>query len=115
VTGGDRAGDVLVAAALLAARPDVKPDRIAAIEAPAKLRRTATHPFIDRKKGRLVASIGVYPGCGSPDGNPVILPLFALSGSLDDWTPAGRCVVWLAPACGRMATRHRERDANARP
>jgi dienelactone hydrolase len=42
--------------------------------------------------GRLVASIGLYPGSGSSDGNPGIVPLLALSGGLDDWTPAARCV-----------------------
>jgi hypothetical protein len=40
--------------------------------------------------GRLVASIGLYRG--SSDGNPGIVPLLALSGGLDDWTPAARCV-----------------------
>jgi hypothetical protein len=39
-----------------------------------------------------VASIGLYSGCGSPEGNSVIVPLLALSGGLDDWTPAARCV-----------------------
>jgi dienelactone hydrolase len=33
-----------------------------------------------------------YPGSGSSDGNPGIVPLLALSGGLDDWTPAARCV-----------------------
>ena len=48
VTAGDRAGDVLVAAALPAARPDVKPDRIAAIGrrrgARGQTMRTAPYP-----------------------------------------------------------------------
>jgi dienelactone hydrolase len=102
VTAGDRAGDVLVAAALLAARPDVRPDRIAAIgfshgggtavyvaRDHMELRPLRTQ--LAARGGRLTASIGLYPGCGSPDGNPVVVPLLALSGGLDDWTPAARC------------------------
>jgi dienelactone hydrolase len=103
VTAGDRAGDVLVAAALLAERPDVKPDRIAVIGfshgggtavyvARDHMELRPLRAQLAARGGRLVASIGLYPGCGSPEGNPVIVPLLALSGALDDWTPAARCV-----------------------
>jgi dienelactone hydrolase len=76
VTAGDRAGDVLVAAALLATRPDVRPDRIAAIgfshgggtavyvaRDHMELRPLRTQ--LAARGGRLVASIGVYPGCAA--------------------------------------------------
>ena len=103
VTAGDRAADVLAAAALLAGRRDVRPDRIAAIGfshgggtavyvARDHLELRPLRAQLAARGGRLVASIGLYPGCGSPEGNPVIVPLLALSGGLDDWTPAARCV-----------------------
>jgi dienelactone hydrolase len=103
VTPGERAADVLTAAALLAARPDVRPDRMAAI---GFSHGGATAVYVARdhpelrplraqlaaRGGRLAASIGVYPGCGSPEGNPVIVPLLLLAGANDDWTPAARCI-----------------------
>jgi dienelactone hydrolase len=102
VTAADRAADVLVAASLLAARPDVRPDRIAAIgfshgggtavyvaRDHQELRPLRTQ--LAARGGRLAASIGVYPNCGAPDGNPVITPLLVLAGGNDNWTPAARC------------------------
>jgi dienelactone hydrolase len=115
VTAGDRAGDVLVAAGLLAARPDVKPDRIAAIGfshgggtavyvARDHMELRPLRAQLAARGGRLVASIGLYPGCGGPDGNPVIVPLLALSGGLDDWTPAARCVALANTPANRLMT-----------
>jgi dienelactone hydrolase len=54
--------------------------------------------------GRLAASIELYPGCGSAEGNPVIVPLLALSGGLDDWTPAARCVALANLPANRVMT-----------
>jgi dienelactone hydrolase len=104
VTAAERAGDVLKAAYLLAGRPDVRPDRIAVIGL-SHGGGTAVHVARDYHElrplrlqlagrgGKLAASIGVYPGCGhDPFHNPVIVPLLALAGGSDDWTPAARCV-----------------------
>jgi len=115
VTAGDRAGDVLVAAALLAGRPDVRPDRIAAIGfshgggtavyvARDHMELRPLRAQLAARGGRLVASIGLYPGCGSPEGNPVIVPLLAFSGGLDDWTPAARCVALANMPANRLMT-----------
>jgi dienelactone hydrolase len=104
VTAAERAGDVLKAAYLLAGRPDVLPDDIAAIgfshgggtavyvarDYP-ELRPLRTQ--LAARGGKLAASVGVYPGCGTdPYHNPVVVPLLALAGGSDDWTPAARCV-----------------------
>jgi dienelactone hydrolase len=103
VSAGVRAGDVLAAANLLAARADIRADRIAAIGF-SHGGGTAVYVARDHEElrparqqlaargGRLVASVGVYPGCGSPDGNRVIVPLLVLAGGSDDWTPAADCV-----------------------
>src|SRR5215813_10824779 len=45
-----------------------RPHRIAALRAQ-----------LAARGGRLAARIGLYPGCGSPEGNSVIVPLLALS------------------------------------
>jgi len=119
VTPGDRAADVLAAAALLAGRPDVRPDRIAVIGwshrgsasvyvARDRMELRPLRAQLAARGGRLVASIGLYPGCGSPkespEGSPVILPLLALSGALDDWVPAARCVALANMAASRLMT-----------
>ena len=44
------------------------------------------------RHGRLVASVALYGGCGPTAGDPVIIPLLALLGGRDDWTPAAPCV-----------------------
>jgi dienelactone hydrolase len=103
VTALDRAGDALAGAILLSGRPDVRQDRIAAIgfshgggTAVALARDfPQLRPLrqqLAARGGKIVASVGVYPGCGEPSGDPVMLPLLALSGGGDDWTPAARCV-----------------------
>jgi dienelactone hydrolase len=116
VTPADRAADVLAAAVLLAGRPDVRPDRIAVIGwshgggtavyvARDHMELRPLRAQLAARGGRLAASIGLYPGCGSPDGSPVIVPLLALSGALDDWTPAARCVALANMPANRLMTR----------
>lgn len=115
VTPADRAADVLVAAALLAGRPDVRPDRIAVIGwshgggtavyvARDHIELAPLRAQLAARGGRLVASVGLYPGCGSPEGSPVIVPLLALSGALDDWSPAARCVSLANMPANRLMT-----------
>jgi dienelactone hydrolase len=115
VTAADRARDVLAAAALLAGRPDVKPDRIAVIGwshgggtavyvARDYMELRPLRAQLAARGGRLAASIGLYPICGSPEGNPVIVPLLALSGALDDWNPAAPCVAIANMPANRLMT-----------
>lgn len=79
VTAGDRAADVLVAAALLVGRRDVRRDRIAVIGfshgggtavyvARDHMELRPLRAQLAARGGRLVASIGLYPGCGQPGG-----------------------------------------------
>ena len=113
VRPGERAQDVLAAAYLLAARPDVRPDRIAVLglshgggtavyvardheELRSWRERLAT------RRGKLVASVALYGGCGSNTGYPVIVPLLALLGARDDWTPAAP----MRGACECAGERH---------
>ena len=115
VTPGDRAADVLAAAALLAGRPDVRPDRIAVIGwshgggaavyvARDHMELRPLRAQLAARGGKLAASIGLYPICGSPEGSPVIVPLLALSGALDDWVPAARCVAIANMPANRLMT-----------
>lgn len=103
VTAAERAADTLIAAELLAARPDVRPDRIAAIgfshgggtavyvaRDHAELRPLRAK--LAARGGKLLASIGVYPGCRIKPDSRVIVPLLLLAGGSDDWTPASYCV-----------------------
>jgi dienelactone hydrolase len=103
VTAKDRAQDVLAAAYTLAARPDVKADRIAVVGMShgggGAVYVTRDHeelrPWRERlgqRRGKLVASVSLYGSCGNPNGYPVIIPLLALSAANDDWTPAAPCV-----------------------
>jgi dienelactone hydrolase len=103
VTAVERAADALAGAILLAGRADVRLDRIAAIGfshgGGTVVALTRDFPQLRplrqqlaSRGGRITAGVGVYPGCGDPNGNPVIVPLLALSGGNDDWTPAARCV-----------------------
>src|ERR1700739_2026157 len=81
VRPGERAQDVLSAAYLLAARPDVRTDRIAALGLPhgggTALSVARDHeelrPWRERlatRHGRLVASVALYGGCGPSPGAP---------------------------------------------
>jgi dienelactone hydrolase len=103
VRPSERAQDVLTAAYLLAARPDVRADKIAVLGL-SHGGGTAVYvardheelrPWRERlatRRGKLVASVALYGGCGPNTGYPVILPLLALLGGRDDWTPAAPCV-----------------------
>jgi dienelactone hydrolase len=115
VTAIERAADALTAADLLAGRTDIRLDRIAAIgfshgggTAVAIARDfPQLRPLrqqLAARGGNIVASVGVYPGCGDPNGNPVVVPLLALSGANDDWTPAARCVALANANLGRPIT-----------
>ena len=115
MTPGDRAADVLAAAALLAGRPDVRPDRISVIGwshgggaavyvARDYMELRPLRAQLAARGVRLAASIGLYPLCGSPEGSPVIVPLLALSGALDDWSPAARCVALASVPANRLMT-----------
>src|SRR5437588_12634253 len=44
------------------------------------------------RHGKLVASVALYGGCRPDTGYPVMVPLLALLGARDDWTPAAPCV-----------------------
>ena len=103
MTAVERAADALAGAILLAGRADVRLDRIGAIgfshggATAVALARDFPQLRPLRQQlaahgGRITAGVGVYPGCGDPNGNPVIVPLLALSGGSDDWTPAARCL-----------------------
>jgi dienelactone hydrolase len=103
VRPGERAQDMLAAAYLIAARPDVKPDRIAVLGL-SHGGGTAVYvardheelrPWRERlatRHGKLAASVALYGGCRPETGYPVIVPLLALLGARDDWTPAASCV-----------------------
>jgi dienelactone hydrolase len=103
VRPGERAQDVLAAAYLLAARPDVRPDRFAVLGLShgggtaiyVARDHEELRPWRERlatRRGKLVASVALYGGCGPNPGHPVIIPLLALLGGRDDWTPAAPCV-----------------------
>jgi dienelactone hydrolase len=115
VTAADRAADVLAAATPLAGRPDVRPDRIAVIGvshgggtavyvARDHMELRPPRAQLAARGGRLAASMGLYPICGSPEGSPLIVPLLALSGALDDWVPAARCVAIANMPANRLMT-----------
>jgi dienelactone hydrolase len=103
VKPSERAQDVLAAAYLLAGRPDVRPDRIAVLGL-SHGGGTAIYVARDHEElrlwrerlatrhGKLVASVALYGGCRPNPGYPVIIPLLALLGERDDWTPAAPCV-----------------------
>jgi dienelactone hydrolase len=103
VSPGERAQDVFAAAYLLAARPDVRTDRIAVLGLShgGGLQFTSPgdheelRPWRERlaaRHGKLVASVALYGGCRPNPGYPVMIPLLALLGGRDDWTPAPPCV-----------------------
>jgi dienelactone hydrolase len=103
VRPAERAQDVFAAADLLAVRPDIRPDRIAVL---GLSHGAGTAIFVARdheeqrswreqlaaRRGKLVASVALYGGCRGAPSTPVIVPLLALLGGRDDWTPASPCV-----------------------
>jgi dienelactone hydrolase len=116
VRPGERAQDVFTAAFLLAARPDVRTDKIAVFGLShgggtaiyVARDHEELRPLRERlatRHAKLVASVALYGGCGSSSSYPVIIPLLALLGGKDDWTPAAPCVALAnAQANGIMQT-----------
>jgi dienelactone hydrolase len=100
-TGAERAIDVWAAAAALAARDDVDPQRLAvigfshgggtmlnavAVERPGQTEARCWLP----DTARIAAAIGLYPGCrGFLD--DFLAPLLIIVGDRDDWTQARYC------------------------
>ena len=98
-----RFDDAFGALRYLQSRPDVRPDRIAAIgwsQGGVYAMAVINGPSLERARRRGVAlpaigfaaSVGVYPGgCFSLVREQVIRPLLVLIGEADDWTPATKC------------------------
>lgn len=102
VPGAERAKDALAAAYVLAARPDVRADKIAMIGLShggwtavyAATAHPDLQPWRDKlaTRGKIVAAIGLYPACRDSIGFEPTVPLLILIGEKDDWTPARPCV-----------------------
>ncbi len=98
-----RFDDAFGALRYLQSRPDVKPDRVAAIgwsQGGVYAMAVINGPSLERARRRGVdlpatgfaAGIGFYPGgCPSLVGERVVRPLLVLIGESDDWTPAAKC------------------------
>jgi dienelactone hydrolase len=118
LSGRQRAQDVLVAADVLARRPDVARDRIAVIgfshgggTAIAAARDwpelRPLRQSLAAHGGKLAASVAFYGGCGNrPDLAPVVLPLLALNGALDDWSLPGPCAALAGEPANHLMTLH---------
>jgi dienelactone hydrolase len=102
VTTAERAQDALLAAATLAARPDIRADKIAILGvshgggAALRISREDASLATLRQKladtgGKIVATVAVYGLCKPDLERPVITPLLILVGSNDDWTPPKPC------------------------
>jgi dienelactone hydrolase len=98
-----RFDDAFGALRYLQSRPDVRPDRVAAIgwsQGGVYAMAVINGPSLERARRRGVelpatgfaAGIGVYPGgCFSLVKEQVVRPLLVLIGEADDWTPAVKC------------------------
>ena len=98
-----RFDDAFGALGYLQSRPDVRPDRVAAIgwsQGGVYAIAVINGPSLERARRRGVAlpavgfaaGVGVYPGgCFSLVGERVVRPLLVLIGEADDWTPAAKC------------------------
>jgi dienelactone hydrolase len=118
----ERAQDVLAAASVLAGRPDVARDRIGVIgfshgggTATAAARDfpelRALRQQLASRGGRLTVSVALYGGCDANDTAPVVVPLLALNGGLDDWALPGPCVTLASTPANRLMTLHVYPDA----
>jgi dienelactone hydrolase len=97
----ERAKDIFAAAYLLAQRSDVRPDRIAAMGfshgggtvLDAAVSWDELKPWREKlaSRGKLVALVGLYPGCVETKAMDFRLPVLILVGDADDWTPARDC------------------------
>jgi dienelactone hydrolase len=103
VNVGERAQDALVAAATLAARPDVRADKIAILgvshgaSGAARISREDASLTPLRQKladvgGKIVAVVSLYGSCAPDVKRPVVTPLLILIGADDDWTPPKLCI-----------------------
>jgi len=98
-----RFDDAFGALLYLQSRPDVRPDRVAAIgwsQGGVYAMAVINGPSLERARQRGVAlpatgfaaAIGMYPGgCFSLVSEQVVRPLLVLIGEADDWTPAAKC------------------------
>jgi dienelactone hydrolase len=98
-----RLDDAFGALRYLQSRPDVRPDRVAAIgwsQGGVYAMAVINGPSLERARSRGVelpatgfaAGIGFYPGgCFSLVSEGVVRPLLVLIGEADDWTPAAKC------------------------
>jgi dienelactone hydrolase len=102
VTIAERAQDALVAAATLAARPDIRGDRIAILgvshggAAALRLSRDDASLAPLRQKladagGKIVGVVALYGSCAPDLKRPVVTPLLILIGSNDDWALPKPC------------------------
>jgi dienelactone hydrolase len=102
VTAAERAQDALVAAATLAARPDIRGDKIAilgvshgggvAIRLSREVEaRAPLNQKLADAGGKIVAAVSLYGGCTPDLKHPAILPLLILVGSADDWALPKPC------------------------
>jgi dienelactone hydrolase len=118
----ERAQDVLAAANVLAQRPDVARDRIGVIGfshgASAAIAAARDFPVLRplrqslaARGGKLAASVALYGGCGRPETAPVVVPLLALNGGLDDWVLPGPCVALASQPANRLMSLHIYPDA----
>ena len=99
----DRAQDVFAAAEIMAARPDIKADRIGVIgwshgaAAAVYVARDwpAERPWREKlaaRGGKIAASIALYGEvCGNPDRAQVVTPLLVLLGGMDYTTRPATC------------------------
>jgi dienelactone hydrolase len=98
-----RFDDAFGALLYLQSRPEVRPDRVAAIgwsQGGVYAMAVINGPSLERARRRGVAlpapgfaaAIGVYPGgCFSLVNEQMVRPLLVLIGEADDWTPAAKC------------------------
>jgi dienelactone hydrolase len=102
VTVAERAQDALGAAATLAARPDVRADKIAILgvshggSGAVRISREDASLAPLRQKladagGKIVAVVSIYGSCAPDLKRPVVTPLLILIGSEDDWTLPKPC------------------------
>ena len=97
----ERAKDIFAAAYVLAGRPDVRHDRIAAVgfsHGGGTVLDAATDwdtlkPWREKlaSRGKLVALVGFYPGCRETIMQDFVVPVLIMVGDADDWTPARSC------------------------
>jgi len=98
----DRAEDIFAAAYMLAARSDVRADRIGVVgfshgggtALDAAVDYDKLKPWRERlsSRGKIVAVVGFYPGCRETQDKDFIVPVLIMVGDSDDWTPARYCV-----------------------